>query len=468
MNANVASLLEAAARLRPDKPVLIQAADGAAVGWAGCERRAGAVARLLAGRGIGRGARVAVAMPDPAELVVALYGALKAGAAVTPLNPRLTADEQAQITADLDPAMVIGALPDGEAEVAGCAVGGAEPAIILYTSGSTGRPKGVLLSHGATAWALESWRGPVMDLGPGDVSLSALPLAHSLGIFGSVLAPLISGGAVVFLPRFTPEAAIAAIARHRITVFPGVATMFHRIIECEAIARADFSSLRYALSGAAPCPWDLACDWKRATGTRIVRGYGMTELFRPISYGAADPTDIPESIGRAVPGVELRLVDDDGGATAPGGTGELLIRSPARMTAYLGQSEATRAVLDGAWFRTGDLATISPDGHVRIVGRKKDMILRGGYTIAAGEIEIALLKHPEIIDAAVIGVPHHELGEEVAAFVALKPGSTLAPEDIVAYCKGALAGYKYPRHVRIEPRLPKGPTGKVLKAQLRL
>ena len=470
MAENVARLLEQSARRWPDKPVLISADSNAdsAIEWARCEARAGGLAARLAGEGIGICDRLALDIEDPAELVIALFGALKTGAAVTPLNPRLTGDERAKILADLGPTAVVDAAGEAEASFEARDVPADDCAIILYTSGSTGVPKGVRLSHRATEFALASWRDPVMDLSPADVSLSALPLAHSLGIFGSVMAPLLAGGSVVFLPRFTPEAALAAIARHRITVFPGVATMFRRILDTTEIATAELGSLRYALSGAAPCPWALADAWQKATGVRIVRGYGMTELFRPISYLAAERDDRPDSIGRAVPGVELLVVDDDETALAAGETGELWIKSPACMSEYLGQPAETDAVLAGGWFKTGDLAAVSQDGFVRIVGRRKDMIIRGGYTVAAGEVEAMLLTHPAIVEAAVIGVADTDLGEEVAAFVTVKPDADPSAEEIIAFCRERMAGYKYPRHVRFAPELPKGPAGKVIKAGLRL
>ena len=465
MADHLAQRLESEARKRPGKKVLL--ADGAAVDWRRFEGRAGAVAASLAADGIGRGSRVALCLDDPVGTVIALFGGLKAGATVLPVNPRLAAGERERILADFAPDRRIGAIGADEADFPAAATDPGDAAIVLYTSGSTGDPKGVLLSQAAVAWALESWRGPVMDLSEADVSLSALPLAHSLGIFGSVLAPLLSGGSVAFLARFDPGDALAAIERRRVTVFPGVATMFRRILDTPALAGADLSSLRYALSGAAPCPWELASLWRERTGVRIVRGYGMTELFRPISYRAADPADLPDAIGRAVPGVDLRVVDDEGAALDAGGTGELWIRSPARMTGYLGRPGDTEAVFEGDWFRTGDLATLSLEGYVRIVGRKKDMILRGGYTVAPGEVEAVLMTHPDIAEAAVIGIPDDDLGEEIAAFVSLKRPGAAAAEDIVAFCRGRMAGYKYPRHVRIEPALPKGPAGKVLKARLR-
>jgi long-chain acyl-CoA synthetase len=190
---------------------------------------------------------------------------------------------------------------------------------------------------------------------------------------------------------------------------------------------------------------------------RIVRGYGMTELFRPISYLAADATDRPDSIGRAVPGVELRVVDD-----------ELWIRSPAAMDGYLRAPEETAAVLaDGGWFRTGDLASISDDGYVSIVGRKRELILRGGYSVVPGEVEAALLGHPAVAEAAVIGVAHPELGEEVAAFVTLRPGTSAEAPELIAFCRERLAGYKYPRRVTVVDEMPRSATGKILKAKLR-
>ena len=466
MAGNVAGLLEAAAHSRPDKQVLISG-DGAS-DWRTLERRAGGFAARLVQDGLKPGDRIALDCADPLDQVTAFIGGLKAGAVVAPLNPRLTDDERARIVADCGASLTVRDIGDAAADFTGISVAPDDPAIILYTSGSTGEPKGVLLSHGATVFALASWIDPVMGLGPDDVVISVLPLAHSFGIFGSALAPLIAGGTVVLLRRFTPEDTLAAIARHHITVFPGVATMFRRTLDCPALKSTDLSSLRAAVSGAAPCPWPLAQEWKAATGVRIIRGYGMSELYRPISFAAADQTEVPDSIGRAVPGVELRIVGDDGNPLPGPEPGELWIRSPARLSEYLNQPAATREVLEDGWFKTGDLATISDDGYVRIVGRKKEMILRGGYTIAAGEVEQVLMTHPDVADAAVIGVAHPDLGEDIAAFVILRPGAAAGAADIVAYCKARMASYKYPRDVRIRADLPKGPTGKVIKAQIEL
>jgi long-chain acyl-CoA synthetase len=192
----------------------------------------------------------------------------------------------------------------------------------------------------------------------------------------------------------------------------------------------------------------------------------MTELFRPISYLAADIDDRPDAIGRAVPGVELRVVDAAGDVLAAGEVGELLVRTPAAMDGYLNADADTDAVLAGGWFHTGDLASVSVDGWVRITGRKRERILRGGYSIFPPEVESVLLGHPEVAEAAVVGLPHPELGEEIAAFVALRPGGRVKADELSAYCRERLAAFKYPRWVTLVAALPRSATGKVLKGEL--
>jgi long-chain acyl-CoA synthetase len=249
-----------------------------------------------------------------------------------------------------------------------------------------------------------------------------------------------------------------------VTVFPAVATIFRRLLNSAAFAECDFSSLRWAIAGAAPCPWELAVEWREKSATRIVRGYGMTELFRPLSFRAGDPSDVPNAVGRAVPGVEIRL-QADGGASRDN-IGELWIKSPAMMDGYLDAPDETNEVIADGWFKTGDLATVSSQGYVEIVGRKRERILRGGYSVFPQEVETVLLSHPAVAEAAVIGVPDADLDEEVAAFVSVKRGQHLSPEELLVYCKEHLARYKYPRKIHILAELPKGPTGKIQKSAL--
>jgi long-chain acyl-CoA synthetase len=342
------------------------------------------------------------------------------------------------------------------------------PALVLYTSGSTGRPKGAVLSHAAVAAGNASWMGPVMALTPDDRVLAVLPLSHSYGINGALLAPLLAGATAVIVERFSPEAALDAVRTQGVTVFPGVATMFQRLLDAPGWSRDDFAGVRIALSGAAPCPWPLAEAWRARTGVRILRGYGMTELHRPLSYLVNDPRDFPDCVGRPVPGVEIRLVDDAGHEVARGGIGELLIRTDAAMDSYLAQPDETAAALVNGWFRTGDLARISDEGFVSIVGRKKDLILRGGYSVYPPEVEAALAAHPSVAEAAVVGVPHPALGEEVAAFVTLRAGAAASPDDLIAWCRTRVAGYKCPRVITVVAEFPRSATGKVVKALLRI
>jgi long-chain acyl-CoA synthetase len=460
---NFVSLLEPSLARFGTRPALVSA-SGAMIGIE-LRRRVAGTAQVLAASGVRPGDRVAISIPNDPRFAVALLATLALGATAVPLNPLLAARERDEILADVGPRTLLETVPLDERDWS-APVETSAPAIVLYTSGTTGRAKGAMLSHDAVAWAVRSWAEPVMALRETDIVLAVLPLAHSYGLFGAFLAPLLAGGTVALLDRFTPESALAAIARHRVTVFPGVATMFKRLLETPALTPASVATLRIALSGAAPCPWELAEDWRQRTGLRILRGYGMTELFRPISYLADDPRDVPDSIGRPVPGVEVTIVDDDGRAQPTGQVGELWIRTPCAMTGYLDAEAATREVLEDGWFKTGDLATLTDDGFVCIVGRKKELILRGGYSVFPQEVERALGTHPAVAEAAIIGVPHPELGEEVAAVVALRAGAIVTADELIAYCRDRLAGYKYPRSVAFVDRLPRGSTGKVSKSSL--
>jgi long-chain acyl-CoA synthetase len=460
---NFAALLEATVRTAPAARGLVWA--GGALPYEELERRASRAAGALAVRGIRAGDRVAICLPNGWAFVVALLGALKYGATAAPLNPMLTVEERTTILRDLSPALVV-----TKADLAGpptpTRTSVSAPALILYTSGSTGQPKGAVLSHDALSFANRSWAGPVMRLSPRDIVLGVLPFAHSFGINGALLAPLLAGATVVLLERFSPDAVLQTIEQHRVTVFPGVATMFRRLLDATGFDRERLASLRLAVSGAAPCPWSLTRQWRDKTGIRILRGYGATEIFRPISYLADDPGDTPDAIGRAVPGVVLQIVDEAGRAQPPGQAGELLIKSPAVMDGYLGGPEETASVLADGWFRTGDLARIDLEGRVTIVGRKKELILRGGYSVSPPEVEAALLTHPAVAEAAVVGQPHPELGEEIAAFVTLHPHAHAEPDELIAHCATSLAAFKCPRHVRVVDALPRSATGKVLKSRL--
>ncbi len=466
MQENFARLLESNAHRFAEKTALVW--EDGCLTWTELEKRASGFARVLAEQGVRPGDRVALLIPNRWTFLVAFLGILKLGATAAPLNPLLKKEELAQILGDLRPRLVIDEIDDVKAEEDVWVTPRltSSPALIVYTSGSTGRPKGAVFSHSALTCGIRFWGEPVMGLTPHDVVLGVLPFDHNFGMNGGLLAPLLLGATVALVERFTPEAVFDAIKRHRVTVFPGVATMFRRILSSPAFASADFSSLQLTVAGAAPCPWELLKEWHARTGTRILRGYGMTEIPRPISYFRDDPTDFPDAVGRAVPGVELRVVDDAGQVLSSGEVGEMWIKSPSAMDGYLDAPEETHAVLSDGWFKTGDLACVSQDGFVRIVGRKRERILRGGFSVFPQEVETVLLSHPAVAEAAVIGVPSHDLGEEVNAFVTLKPTAETTVEELIGHCKEHLAHYKFPRRVTILDELPKGSMGKILKAEL--
>ena len=338
----------------------------------------------------------------------------------------------------------------------------AAPALIGYSSGSTGRPKGAVFSHAALTFADRSW-ADMMAVTADDVVLSVLPLPHSFGLHGSLLAPLLMGARVVLPGGFSPEPVLGAMAQHRVTLFLGVATMFRRLLSAPEFPGANLSSLRLAVSGAAPCPWDLATEWRRRTGHRILRGYGMTELFRPISYLAAEDDDRPESIGRAVPGVEAKVVAEGTAGSGEDGAGELWIRTPAALQGYWNDPAP---VLTAGWFRTGDLARISGDGFVEITGRLRERILRGGYSVFPQEVEAVLVAHPDVAEAAVGGGAARGPGGGGRCVRGGEAGSEPGAGPHLEVLSGRLARFKYPRQIRFVAELPKGPTGKILKAEL--
>jgi long-chain acyl-CoA synthetase len=501
-----ATLVERSARRAPGRPALVW--DGGRLSYGDLAERVERLASALihcassvvspsnrkrpSPPGLTPDHRIALQAPNGWRYVVALLACWRAGACVAPLDPLLSADERAAILADLDPdpidplavldapptrwdappslpvpvPTIPGALPSGptpaepaltHAHASPTTVAPSGDALILYTSGSTGAPKGAVHTHANVRTASEAWAGSMMGLTPDDVVLAAVPLTHAYGIMGALLAPLMVGATVAIVERFEADSTLAAIARHRATVLPGVATMFRRLLEATSFSPSAVATLRIALSGTAPCPWELAREWRERTGVRILRGYGSTELFRPISYCWHDAEDDPEAIGRPAPGVEVRTGDD----------GELWIRSPCAMRGYWNAPEATREVSRDGWFATGDVARITPAGLVAIVGRTRERILRGGYSVFPQEVEAVLAAHAAVAEAAVLGVPHAELGEEVAAFVALRPGAATSADELIAFCKRRLAPYKYPRTVTFVEGLPKAPTGKVLRSKIK-
>src|SRR5580692_4869755 len=438
--------------------------DDAALTYRALDEASARVAGLLHERGLKPGDRVGLMMPNVAEVPVVYYGVLRAGGVVVPMNPLLKGREVAYYLSDSGAGLLFAWHAFADQARAGAEQAGAETivvdgvgfpdllatatpdfavadtsdedtAVILYTSGTTGHPKGAELTHGNLISNTEVSRVDIVQAGPDDVIFGGLPLFH---VFGQTVAL---------------NVAVAAGA---------CLTLLHQP------DRADYdtSSLRTCISGGAALPVEVLRGFDEAFGVPVLEGYGLSETSPVASFNHPGRERKPGSIGTPIRDVQMRVVDRDDLEVPQGEVGEIVISGPNVMKGYWGRPEATAEAIRDGWFHSGDMARVNSDGYFYIVDRKKDMIIRGGYNVYPREIEEVLYEHPAVAEAAVIGLPHPALCEEVGAAVALKPGATITPEELRDYVKSQVAAYKYPRHVWIVDALPKGPTGKIQKRDI--
>ena len=466
--------------------------DDAALTYDQFRDQAMKVAAGLQARGIGPGDRVGMVLPNVLSFPVVFYGALVAGAAVVPMNPLLKAreieyylqdsgarvvvsvDQSAQPAAEAAAAVGIEAvrvhpaspqelMADDAVPTAVVAREDTDTAVILYTSGTTGRPKGAELTHAGLNSNARTTEETLLEAGPGDVIMGCLPLFHVFGLTCSLNAGVQAGATLTLIPRFDGGKALSVIERDRVTIFEGVPTMFSAMLHQPDPTAHDVSSLRVCVSGGSAMPVEVMRSFEETFGCIVLEGYGLSETSPVASFNHPHAERKPGSIGTPIRGVEMRLVDDDGKDVPAGEVGEIAIRGENVMKGYWQRPEDTATAIPDGWFRTGDLARLDDDGYYFIVDRKKEMIIRGGYNVYPREIEEALYEHPAVAEAACIGIRHPELGEEVAAAVALKPGASADPDELREFAKARVAAYKYPRHVWLVEALPKGPTGKILR-----
>jgi long-chain acyl-CoA synthetase len=334
-----------------------------------------------------------------------------------------------------------------------------DTAVILYTSGTTGKPKGAELTHANLRRNVEIAAG-LFDLGADAVTLGALPLFHSFGQTCGLNATISGGGLLTLIPRFDPVKALEIIQRDKVTVFEGVPTMYAAILNVPNAGDYDTSSLKICVSGGAALPVEVLRGFEEKFNCKVLEGYGLSETSPVASFNHPDRERKPGSIGTPIDGVEMKLADESNGV------GEIAIRGHNVMKGYWANPDATKEVMREGWFHTGDMAQVDEDGYYFIVDRKKDMIIRGGYNVYPREVEEVLYEHPAVREAAVVGVPHDELGEEVGAAVALKEGAKADADELQAFVKEQVAAYKYPRRIWFVDELPKGPTGKILKREI--
>jgi long-chain acyl-CoA synthetase len=513
---NLAVMLEDSARKVPDRTAVVL--GDVRLTYAQVDAMANQVANLLVQRGIRPGDKVALTCPNLPYFPAVYYGILKAGAVVVPLNVLFKAREVAYHLTDSDAKayFCFEGTPDlsmgdegwrGFGQVDGCEhfvlitadpagpspIDGAETyadltagqpptfesavteptdtAVILYTSGTTGQPKGAELSHANITFnALTCHQLFTSSPYTPDVHLVTLPLFHSFGQTVQMNAGFGARATLVLLPRFDASQALALMQQEDVTFFAGVPTMYWGLlgalddtVDVDRIAR----NLRRAVAGGASLPVEIIKEVKDRFHVQILEGYGLSETSPVATFSQPDQEPRAGSIGTPIWGIEVKLVDPEW-KTVEGAEeiGEIAIRGHAVMKGYYNRPEATAEVVRDGWFRTGDLARRDDDGFYYIVDRSKDMILRGGFNVYPREVEEVLMTHEAVSLAAVVGVPHESLGEEVKAFVIRQAGAQITEEELVAWAKEQMAGYKYPRFVEFRDALPMTATGKILKREL--
>jgi long-chain acyl-CoA synthetase len=506
MSMNLACILREAAKSHPDKAAILY--DGGSISYAELDLLSDRLAVGLRERGFAPRDAIGLQLPNIPQFVIAYFGILKAGCVVVPMNVLLKAPETAyQLGNSHARALITWAGIADEGAKAAAAVGleelfivntpgtppatvgvvaealldndpstpapfeqldPGETAVIVYTSGTTGTPKGAELTHFQMLMNAEI-PGRLFGVREDDVVVVVLPLFHVFGLSSQLNVCVRFAATMSLVVRFDPAKVIEVMRRDQVTIFEGVPTMYFALLNHPGITDDDVASLRIGISGGAAIPAEILDDFEKKFGILILEGYGLTETASTTTFNVSVDERKVYSVGKPIWGVEVEIWDDEEKALPPGESniGEVMVRGVNVMRGYFDDPEATAAAFTRGWLHTGDLGYVDKDGFLFIVDRKKDLIIRGGYNVYPREIEEVLYTHPQVAEVAVVGIPDQRLGEEIKAFITTRPGSMVSEQDMIDYVKERVAPYKYPRHVEFRAQMAHGPTGKILKTELR-
>jgi len=497
----LADVLEPGLKLAPDKVAIYF--EDQTLTFRQIDAAANRIANGLIGIGIKPGDRVAAHIDNRPDFILIYLGIMRAGGVLVPTNVMYTGEEMDHILNDsgakaifvlspltekikkinapaLETIIELNEKTQGHTTLPEFMAKSAttrpavrrdpsKMAIIQYTSGTTGKPKGAMVSDNnifAVLDATSDLPGSLQGIKE-DSTLLVLPLFHAYALDLVINRSFLSVQSMVLHARFDAEKIFRDIEKYKITMFYGAPPMYHAFVNTPGLEKYDAKSLRGAFSGAAPLPVVVMERFKKMTGVQINEGYGLSETAPTLTTNMAGPVTKPGAVGPAIKNVEIRLVDDNDVDVGKGEVGEVIARGPNIFLGYWNRPEATAEAFKGGWFHTGDMGRFDEDGYLYIVDRKKDMVVVSGYNVYPIELENVIMRHPKIVDCAVIGVPNEYQGESVKACVVLKQGETMTAEELQAYCREHLAAFKVPKFISVRQSLPKNPTGKLLKRVLR-
>ncbi|NSW82940.1 MAG: long-chain-fatty-acid--CoA ligase [Syntrophothermus sp.] len=500
MVMNVCGLVSRNASLRPHSKAIICGDDGRIYNWSEFEKMVTRFSNALASMGVEKGDRVAIYLPNSPEFLFTYFAVARIGAIAVPFNILFRSGEITYVLNNSRAKVLVGASAETREYLAGA--GGDVPHLekvitvgeringsldfhalvsrapeafdvvdcspddivsILYTSGTTGQPKGAMHSHG-NLMAIGTLSSRILRIDDQDVLLTPTPFCHICFVL-SALGPLSVGACSVTMRRFSPDKALELISRYRVTHFTGVPTMFIYMLHHFEEDKYDLTSWKYAYAAGASMPVQYIKEVEEKFGVEFAELYGLTETTSTVTYNRIGHGK-KGSVGLAAEGTEVKLVDEAGNQVRVGEVGEILVKGPGVFKGYWEMPEATREVFDGEWYRTGDLGKYDEEGYLYIVGRKKEMIVCGGYNVYPREIEDVICQHPKVAEAAVVGVRDSARNEIPKAFVRLNEGEEMTEQELIEFCAQRIASYKVPRQVEFVPELPKSPSGKILKRLL--